>query len=247
MDRLIANQTHSEMLRLDPTQPQIARLPRPGEPRGRADGLRRDGRAAGGRRRRHPGRAPHPRAGGRALVHHARGAAAVRAAPRLPPRRHAARARRRAQRPLVLLRAARPAVRRRPRRRLAPHRLRRRRPARRSSAPATRPTRACARGRSIFDHYFFDSCYSMSPGGRMEICTTGPGFQLDEKLEDLGDRLCLSPRVEPLRAKLESELTPDRQPAPAATKAKQAPSPNGVPAPPSASVARPATSASSLP
>ncbi len=59
----------------------------------------------------------------------------------------------------------------------------------------------------IFDHYFFDSCYSMSPGGRMEICTSGPGFQLDEKLEDLGDRLCLSPRVEPLRAKLESELT----------------------------------------
>ena len=25
----------------------------------------------------------------------------------------------------------------------------------------------------IFDHYFFDSCYSMSPGGRMEICTSG--------------------------------------------------------------------------
>ena len=48
----------------------------------------------------------------------------------------------------------------------------------------------------------------------MEICTTGPGFQLDEKLEDLGDRLCLSPRVEPLRAKLESELTPIINPRP---------------------------------
>ena len=67
----------------------------------------------------------------------------------------------------------------------------------------------------IFDHYFFDSCYTMSPGGRMEICTTGPGFQLDEKLEDLGDRLCLSPRVEPLRAKLEVRADADRQPAPA--------------------------------
>jgi glyoxalase family protein len=58
----------------------------------------------------------------------------------------------------------------------------------------------------IFDHYFFDSCYAMTPGGRIELCTSGPGFRLDEKLEDLGDHLCLSPRVEPLRAKLEAEL-----------------------------------------
>jgi glyoxalase family protein len=58
----------------------------------------------------------------------------------------------------------------------------------------------------VFDHYFFDSCYAMSAGGRLELCTDGPGFTLDEKLEDLGDHLCLSPRVEPLRAKLESEL-----------------------------------------
>ena len=53
----------------------------------------------------------------------------------------------------------------------------------------------------------------------MEICTSGPGFQLDEKLEDLGDRLCLSPRVEPLRGKLEAELTPLVNPRPR-TKAK---------------------------
>jgi glyoxalase family protein len=70
----------------------------------------------------------------------------------------------------------------------------------------------------------------------MEICTTGPGFQLDEKLEDLGDRLCLSPRVEPLRAKLESELTPIINPRPR-SKAKKAkssapPSANGVPSEP---------------
>jgi glyoxalase family protein len=62
----------------------------------------------------------------------------------------------------------------------------------------------------------------------MEICTTGPGFQLDEKLEDLGDRLCLSPRVEPLRAKLESELVLITNPRPR-NKAKKK-SPNGVPA-----------------
>jgi glyoxalase family protein len=84
----------------------------------------------------------------------------------------------------------------------------------------------------IFDHYFFDSCYSMSPGGRMEICTTGPGFQLDEKLEDLGDRLCLSPRVEPLRARLEAELTPIVNPRPRSKKRRASaapPSANGVP------------------
>ena len=86
----------------------------------------------------------------------------------------------------------------------------------------------------IFDHYFFDSCYTMSPGGRMEICTTGPGFQLDEKLEDLGDRLCLSPRVEPLRAKLEAELTPIVNPRPRSKKkaGKAEPSGNGVPSEP---------------
>ena len=94
----------------------------------------------------------------------------------------------------------------------------------------------------IFDHYFFDSCYSMSPGGRMEICTSGPGFQLDEKLEDLGDRLCLSPRVEPLRAKLESELTLIVNPRPrnkGKAKATSAapPSSNGVPATEPTSVA----------
>jgi glyoxalase family protein len=91
----------------------------------------------------------------------------------------------------------------------------------------------------IFDHYFFDSCYSMSPGGRMEICTTGPGFQLDEKLEDLGDRLCLSPRVEPLRAKLERELTPLVNPRPRSKKKKStAPAAgDGVPATEPATVA----------
>jgi glyoxalase family protein len=67
----------------------------------------------------------------------------------------------------------------------------------------------------------------------MEICTTGPGFQLDEKLEDLGDRLCLSPRVEPLRARLEAELTPIVNPRPRSKKKgarKPEPAADGVPA-----------------
>jgi glyoxalase family protein len=66
----------------------------------------------------------------------------------------------------------------------------------------------------VFDHYFFDSCYSMSPGGRVEMCTSGPGFTLDEKLEDLGNRLSLSPRTEPLREKLERELVTIVNPRP---------------------------------
>jgi glyoxalase family protein len=79
----------------------------------------------------------------------------------------------------------------------------------------------------VFDHYFFDSCYTMSPGGRMEMCTTGPGFLIDEALTDLGNRLCLSPRVEPLRAKLERErptiVNPrPRRKAPARRKAARA-------------------------
>jgi glyoxalase family protein len=93
----------------------------------------------------------------------------------------------------------------------------------------------------IFDHYFFDSCYTMSPGGRMEICTTGPGFQLDEKLEDLGDRLCLSPRVEPLRARLEAEnvMIVNPRPRSKGKRKKAEPSANGAPetAPPTPSVA----------
>jgi glyoxalase family protein len=54
----------------------------------------------------------------------------------------------------------------------------------------------------------------------MEMCTTGPGFLIDEAPEDLGNRLCLSPRVEPLRAKLERERPLIVNPRPR-TKAKR--------------------------
>jgi glyoxalase family protein len=65
----------------------------------------------------------------------------------------------------------------------------------------------------IFDHYIFDSCYAVSPGGIVELCTHGPGFTLDQKLEDLGEgAVSLSPWTEPLRARLENELTPIHNP-----------------------------------
>ena len=61
----------------------------------------------------------------------------------------------------------------------------------------------------IFDHYFFDSCYSQSPGGIIELCTHGPGFTLDQTLDELGEGpVSLSPWTEPLRDKLERDLTP---------------------------------------
>jgi glyoxalase family protein len=52
------------------------------------------------------------------------------------------------------------------------------------------------------------------------MCTSGPGFTLDEKLEDLGNRLSLSPRTEPLREKLERELVQIVNPRPRGKAAK---------------------------
>lgn len=66
----------------------------------------------------------------------------------------------------------------------------------------------------IFDHYFFDSCYSLSPGGLVELTSYGPGFLLDQTSEELGEELALSPWVEPLREKLERDLTPIENPRP---------------------------------
>lgn len=60
----------------------------------------------------------------------------------------------------------------------------------------------------IYDHHVFDSCYTQSGGGIIELCSAGPGFLVDQKPEELGERLALSKRVEPLRARLERELTP---------------------------------------
>jgi len=60
----------------------------------------------------------------------------------------------------------------------------------------------------VYDHHVFDSCYTLSGGGIIELASEGPGFLVDQTPEELGERLALSKRVEPLRAKLERELTP---------------------------------------
>ncbi|NDV02818.1 VOC family protein [Pseudoroseicyclus tamaricis] len=64
----------------------------------------------------------------------------------------------------------------------------------------------------IYDHHVFDSCYAQTPGGIIELTSKGPGFLVDQPKEELGERLALSKRVEPLRARLERELTPIENP-----------------------------------
>jgi glyoxalase family protein len=61
----------------------------------------------------------------------------------------------------------------------------------------------------IIDRYYFKSIYFREPSGVLfEIATMGPGFDVDEPLEHLGESLALPPKFEPLRAELEKRLTP---------------------------------------
>jgi glyoxalase family protein len=61
----------------------------------------------------------------------------------------------------------------------------------------------------IIDRFYFRSIYFREPSGVLfEIATLGPGFTADEPLETLGERLALPPTYEPLRDRLEQELTP---------------------------------------
>ncbi len=60
----------------------------------------------------------------------------------------------------------------------------------------------------VYDHYVFDSAYTLTPGGVIELCNDRPGLTFDQKPEELGERLALAPRVEPLRRRLETELAP---------------------------------------
>jgi glyoxalase family protein len=61
----------------------------------------------------------------------------------------------------------------------------------------------------IIDRFYFRSIYFREPSGVLfEIATLGPGFTSDERLETLGERLALPPDFEPLRDRLEQELTP---------------------------------------
>jgi glyoxalase family protein len=61
----------------------------------------------------------------------------------------------------------------------------------------------------VIDRYYFKSIYFREPSGVLfEIATMGPGFDVDEPLESLGQRLALPPDYEHLREKVEPLLTP---------------------------------------
>jgi glyoxalase family protein len=74
-------------------------------------------------------------------------------------------------------------------------------------------TAAGARATPIIDRYYFRSIYFREPSGVLfEIATIGPGFTVDEPLEQLGHKLSLTPQYEHLREQIEPTLTPIHNP-----------------------------------
>ena len=70
----------------------------------------------------------------------------------------------------------------------------------RISAAKRRPT-------DVIDRFWFKSVYFLEPGGALfELATDGPGFTVDEKLEELGQKLVLPPWLEPQRAQISAAL-----------------------------------------
>jgi glyoxalase family protein len=61
----------------------------------------------------------------------------------------------------------------------------------------------------VRDRQYFHSIYFREPGGVLfEIATDGPGFLIDESVEELGSALRLPPWYEPQRAQIEHILPP---------------------------------------
>lgn len=61
----------------------------------------------------------------------------------------------------------------------------------------------------LVDRFYFKSLYfRISNGILFELATDGPGFDADEPLETLGERLALPPFLEPRRAQIEAGLQP---------------------------------------
>jgi glyoxalase family protein len=61
----------------------------------------------------------------------------------------------------------------------------------------------------VIDRFYFRSIYFREPSGVLfEIATLGPGFTVDEPLEQLGEKLSLPPDYEHLRAEVEPKLRP---------------------------------------
>jgi glyoxalase family protein len=62
---------------------------------------------------------------------------------------------------------------------------------------------------SLIDRFWFRSIYfRVSNGILFEIATDGPGFAIDEALENLGEKLVLPPFLENQRKEIEAGLTP---------------------------------------
>jgi glyoxalase family protein len=65
----------------------------------------------------------------------------------------------------------------------------------------------------VIDRFWFKSVYFREPGGALfEIATDGPGFAVDEPLEELGSSLVLPPWLEPKRSQIEASLAPLQMP-----------------------------------
>ncbi len=63
------------------------------------------------------------------------------------------------------------------------------------------------------DRFYFKSIYFREPSGVLfEIATMGPGFTVDEPLEQLGEKLSLPPDYEHLRDEVEPNLRPVHNP-----------------------------------
>ena len=59
------------------------------------------------------------------------------------------------------------------------------------------------------ERYYFRSLYFREPGGNLfELATDGPGFDVDEPRETMGQGLSLPPFLEPKRAAIEARLKP---------------------------------------
>ena len=66
-----------------------------------------------------------------------------------------------------------------------------------------------ARPTPVIDRFWFRSVYFREPSGVLfELATMGPGFDTDEDIEHLGEKLTLPPRFEPMRGQIEKILTP---------------------------------------
>ena len=64
------------------------------------------------------------------------------------------------------------------------------------------------------DRFWFKSVYYKEPGGVLfELATDGPGFDLDEDMEHLGEQLILPPWLETQRKEIEAALPALEMPA----------------------------------